>query len=251
MPATFTRYPVDVERKDTGKGGKPPVDRRPTGGGGGGGDDDWEHRSSSRRGPRELLTRYRMAMLYGLALDLTSFVVLGGAFLIRQSANRLATNLHYTSVWHSLPIPPIVWINTALLLLSGITMELARKPFFSEAEIMEEWLGLGRPALRRSMPWLLLTLLLGSLFLAGQWMAWTQLAAQGIRFESTPDSQIFYLVTQLHALHLLVGILALVGTVGSMFFIKRVAWRQVAIDCAAWYWYAMSVFWLLFFALLV
>lgn len=250
MPTTFTRYPVDIEKRDTGMGGKPPVDRRPTGGGGGG-DDNWEHRSSSRRGPRELLSRYRMVLLYGLATDLALFAALAGTFLVREGATGLDPALHDPAVWSQLAIPPIVWINTALLLLSVLTMELARRPFFSEVEIMEEWLGLGRPALRRSMPWLLATMALGGLFLAGQWMAWTQLSSQGILARTTVNSRFFYVMTQLHALHLLLGIAALMGTIGSMFVIKRVMWRQVAIDCAAWYWYTMSALWLVLFGLLL
>jgi cytochrome c oxidase subunit 3 len=55
----------------------------------------------------------------------------------------------------------------------------------------------------------------------------------------------------MHALHLLLGMIAMVGAVGSMFFIKRVMWRQVAIDCAAWYWYTMSALWLLLFTVLL
>ena len=66
MPATFTRHPVEIERKDTGIGGKPPLDRRPTGGGGDG--DNWENRPSGRRGPRELLGRYRLGVLFALVL---------------------------------------------------------------------------------------------------------------------------------------------------------------------------------------
>lgn len=190
-------------------------------------------------------------MMYGLAGDLALFAILVGAFLARESTGRFNESLHYPAIWHQLAVPPIVWINTALLLLSGVTMELARRPFFSEVEIMEEWLGMGRPALRRSMPWLAATVILGGLFLAGQWTAWKQLASQGIWAGSTPNSHLFYLITQVHALHLLIGIVALVGTVGSMFFIKRVLWRQVAIDCAAWYWYAMSALWLLLFGVLL
>ena len=56
MPATFTHSPAETERKEPGIGGKPPLDRRPTGGGGGGGDDDRQH---DRRGPRELLHKIR------------------------------------------------------------------------------------------------------------------------------------------------------------------------------------------------
>ncbi len=248
MPATFTRYPIDVERKDTGMGGKPPVDRRSTGGGGGG-DDNWEHRSSSRREPWVLLSRYRRFLLYGLAGDVMLFVALVGSFLVREGAGQL--NSAHAAAWHALTMPPIVWVNTALLLVSVATMELARRPFFSEVEIMEEWLGMGRPALRRSLPWLALTLILGGLFLAGQWLAWTQLGAQGIWAGTTPNSRFFYLITQMHALHLLLGMIATIGAVGSMFFIKRVMWRQVAIDCAAWYWYTMSMLWLLLFGVLL
>jgi cytochrome c oxidase subunit 3 len=248
MPATFTRYPIDVERKDTGMGGKPPVDRRFTGGGGGG-DDNWEHRSPSHREPWTLLARSRRFLLYGLAGDVVVFVSLVGSFLVREGAGQL--NSAPSAPWHTLAMPPVVWVNTALLLLSIATMELARRPFFSEVEIMEEWLGMGRPALRRSLPWLASTLILGGLFLAGQWLALVQLGAQGIWAGTTPNSHFFYLITQVHALHLLLGMVAMVGAVGSMFFIKRVLWRQVAIDCAAWYWYTMSVLWLLLFSLLL
>ena len=249
MPATFTRFPIDIERKDTGMGGKPPVDRRPTGGGGGG-DDNWEHRSSSRWEPGELLRRYRRVLFSVLGCDALLFVVLVGSYLVREGAGQMNTAMH-AATWQALTIPPIVWLNTALLLLSVVTMELARRPFFSEVEIMEEWLGLGRPALRRSMPWLVATIILGGLFLAGQWLAWAQLGIRSIWTGTTSNGHFFFLITRVHALHLLLGMAAMVGAVGSMFFIKRVLWRQVVIDCAAWYWYTMIAIWLMLFAVLL
>lgn len=250
MPATYTRHPVDIEHNDIGMGGKPPVDRRPTGGGGGG-DDNWGHRSPNRRGPHALLTRYRITLLYVLAVDVALFAALAGTFLAQEGAGTLSQGLHAPNMWPQLSVPPILWINTALLLLSAITMEMARRPFFSETEIMEEWLGLGRPALRRSLPWLVATVILGGLFLTGQWMAWTQFGAEGFRPGATVNSRFFYVITEVHALHILLGVAALAGTVVSMFFIKRVMWRQVAIDCAAWYWYVMSALWVVLFALLL
>ncbi len=51
MPSIFTPIPPEIERKAPGTGGKPPVDRRPTGGGGGGGDDDWKARGGGRARP--------------------------------------------------------------------------------------------------------------------------------------------------------------------------------------------------------
>ncbi|HEX4066224.1 MAG TPA: cytochrome c oxidase subunit 3 [Acidobacteriaceae bacterium] len=249
MPATFTRHQVETERKDTGYGGKPPLDRRPTGGGGG--DENWDSRPSGRRGPRELLMRYRLAVLSGLAGDFVFFAVLVSAFFVRQTSGHIDPADAFVSDWHPLSVPPILWINTAILLLSTITIETARRQLFHEIDIMEEWLGLGRPAVRRAAPWLIATIVLGTAFLAGQWIAWKQLAQQGMFFSSNPNSHFFYLVTGTHAVHLFLGIGALLFAFVAMFRLKKVELRQIAVDCTAWYWHAMSVFWAFLFVLLV
>lgn len=248
MPATFTRHQIETERKDTGFGGKPPLDRRPTGGGGG--DENWDSRPSGRRGPRELLMRYRLGLLSGLAGDFVFFAVLVSAFFVRQSAGHIDASENYVSDWHPLSIPPILWINTAILLLSSVTMETARRQLFHEIDIMEEWLGLGRPAVRRAAPWLLATIVLGGLFLAGQWIAWQQLAQQGLFFSTNPNSHFFYLVTGTHGFHLLLGVAALLFAFGAMFRFRKVEMRQIAVDCTAWYWHAMGLFWIFIFILL-
>lgn len=249
MPATFTRHQVETERRDTGFGGKPPLDRRPTGGGGG--DDNWDSRPSGRRGPRELLMRYRLAVLSGLAGDFVFFAVLVSAFFVHPSAGHIDASENFVSDWHPLAVPPILWLNTAILLLSTVTMEVARRQLFHEIDIMEEWLGLGRPAVRRAAPWLIATIVLGGLFLTGQWIAWEQLAQQGLFFSTNPNSHFFYLVTATHGLHLILGIGALLFALVAMFRLKRVELRQIAVDCTSWYWHVMGLFWIFLFVLLV
>jgi len=248
MPATFTRHTVETERREPGFGGKPPLDRRPTGGGGG--DENWDSGHSRRNGPRETLIRYRMAVLSGLAGDFVFFAVLVSAFFVRQSSGHIDPSENFVSDWHPLAAPPILWINTAILLLSTLTMEIARRHLFREIDIMEEWLGLGRPAVRRAAPWLIVTILLGGLFLTGQWIAWQQLAQQGLFFATDPNSHFFYLVTGTHAVHLFLGLGALVFALVAMFRFKRVEMRQIAVDCTAWYWHAMGLFWLFLFGLI-
>jgi cytochrome c oxidase subunit 3 len=248
MPATFTRHTVETERKDPGIGGKPPLDRRPTGGGGG--DENWDPHHSRRHGPREQLIRYRMAVFSILAADLVFFAVLVSAFFVRQSAIHISPSDNIVSDWHPLSAPPILWINTAILLLSALTIEISRRQLFHEIDIMEEWLGLGRPAVRRAAPWLIATIVLGIGFLAGQWIAWHQLAQQGFLFTSNPNSYFFYLVTGTHAVHLFLGLGALAFALVAMFRIKRVEMRQIAVDCTAWYWHAMGLFWLFLFVLI-
>ena len=105
--------------------------------------------------------------------------------------------------------------------------------------------------MRRAAPWLIATIGLGGLFLAGQWMAWRQLAQQGLYFATDPNSYFFYLVTGVHAAHLFLGLGALVFALVAMFRLRRVEMRQIAVDCTAWYWHAMGVFWLFLFGLIV
>lgn len=251
MPSIFTPSPAETERKDPGTGGKPPVDRRPTGGGGGGGDDDWK---PHRRGPRELLNRTRAFVFCALAGDMMFFVVLVALFYARQTGTHMdARTLRQVGDWHPILLPPILFLNTAVLALSSLTMEVARRHIFREIDVLEEWLGLGTPALRRTRPWLGATLALGLMFLAGQAMAWKQLTAQGFAFDqtATPASYFFYLITGLHAAHLGLGILALLLCIGALGWSKRVESRQIAVDATAWYWHTMGFAWLVLFAVLV
>ncbi len=251
MPSTFTHNPAETERKEPGIGGKPPVSRRPTGGGGGGGDDDWKN---ERRGPRELLNKVRFFVFLALSADMIFFVVLVIIFYARQSGMRLNPISHeQIGDWHPIDLPPILFLNSAVLLLSSLTMEWARRHIFRELDVLEEWLGLGKPALRRALPWLAATLVLGGLFLAGQVAAWEQLTAQGFAFDrfSTPASYFFYVITGLHAAHLLLGVAGLLVCLSTLAWFKRVEYRQVAVDTTAWYWHAMGLAWLLLFAVLI
>ncbi|HUA91383.1 MAG TPA: cytochrome c oxidase subunit 3 [Terracidiphilus sp.] len=251
MPSIFTPIPAETEHKSPGIGGKPPVDRRPTGGGGGGGDDDWRN---AHRGPRELLHRVRAFVFCGLAGDMMFFVVLVVLFYARQTSTHLDPGtLRQIGDWHPVLLPPILFLNTAALLLSSLTMEMARRHIFREIDVLEEWLGLGRPALNRTLPWIAGTLVLGALFLAGQLVAWKQLTVQGFTFDrwSTPASYFFYVITGLHAAHLVLGVLALVFCLCGLTLLKRVDYRQVAVDATAWFWHTMGLAWVLLFAVLL
>jgi cytochrome c oxidase subunit 3 len=250
MPATFTPRPqIEIERKDPGFGGKPPVDKRPTGGGGEG--DSGDDRFHRGRGPRELLQRYRLGLLFMLAGDLMFFVAIVSAFFVRQTSGHFDPRGNYTTDWRPMLLPTVLWANTAILLSSSITVEFARRHLFSEMDVLEEWLGLGRPAARRALPWLIATLALGMAFLAGQWFAWNQLEVQGVFFASNPNSYFFYLITGSHALHLIVGLLGLSAAIFGLYRLKRIEMRQILVDCAAWYWHTMGAFWVFLFVLLV
>lgn len=254
MPTTIT--PTHVEQKprrhvddhDHGSGRRPPTDKRT---GGGGDSDNWGDRSNGRRGPRERLARYRMGIFFALASDLMFFVAIVSTFFVSQSTGHFDAYNNYVNEWLPTVIPPILWLNTAVLILSSITMEYARRHMFREVDVMDEWLGLGKPITRRAIPWVAATVVLGLLFLVGQWIAWTQLAMQHVFFRSNPSSHFFYLITGVHGIHLLLGIFGLIAALVGLYISRSLETRQIMVDVASWYWHSMGIFWIFLFVLLV
>lgn len=243
------RPPRRVDEGDTGGGRLPPVDPKHTGGGGEG--DNWNNRPVGSRGPRERLQRYRLGLFFALGGDLMFFIAIVSAFFVTKHSGHFDAYNRWINPWLPIEIPSILWINTSVLLLSSITIEVARRGIFREMDVLEEWLGLGRPTRKRVLPWLIASILFGGLFLWGQYVAWKQLALQRIFFAGNPSSRFFYLITGIHGIHLLLGLMMLIAAVVGMKTVRLIESRQILIDCAAWYWHSMGVLWLFLFGLLV
>jgi cytochrome c oxidase subunit III len=171
-------------------------------------------------------------MWVGLASIAMMFTSLSSAYIVRYATG---------NDWIPLAIPRVMFVSTALILLSSVTLELARRK------------------LKRSLQdayarYLLITVLLGLAFLAGQLFSWRQLARQGIYLSSHPHSSFFYLLTGAHAVHLLGGLLAL--SLLSLHSRRRVtepilvAKRQAKADAATIYWHFMDGLWIYLFLLL-
>jgi len=254
MPATITPNRVEPDRRhrvedhDNGHGRRPPTDKRT---GGGGDNDNWGDRSRGNRGPQERLRRYRMGIFFALASDLMFFVAIVSTFFVNQSTGHINAYNQYVNEWVPTAVPRLLWYNTVILLLSTVTMEMARRQMFRENDVMDEWLGLGKPITRRTLPWLAATILLGLAFLAGQWAAWRQLAARHIFFKTNQSSHFFYLITGVHAVHLFLGIAALLVALTGLYVSRQLETRQILVDSAAWFWHAMGILWIFLFVLLV
>ncbi|ADW68554.1 cytochrome c oxidase subunit 3 [Granulicella tundricola] len=252
MPAVIT--PNEIERKrrdledgDHGGGRRPPTDKRT---GGGGDPDNWNDRRRGRRSPRERLDRYRLGLFFALSAVFMFFVAIVSVFFVSQGSGHFDANARFINEWLPTAIPPLLWLNTLVLVLSSITVEVARRHMFREMDVMDEWLGLGKPTSRRAMPWLVATVVLGCVFLVGQVVAWRQLGAEHVFYNSNPSSHSFFLITGIHGFHLVVGVLALFAALLGLGLSKVVENRQIMVDCAAWYWHSMGILWLGLFALL-
>lgn len=115
--------------------------------------------------------------------------------------------------WERLELPGILWINTIVLVLSSVAAEAARR---------------GR---RKALP---LAILLGVLFLGGQAAAWGDLRARGLFLPTSPYAAFFYLLTAVHAVHVVGALVAL-----------RVAFtRPRLLGLAVGFWHFMGAIWL-------
>ena len=138
--------------------------------------------------------------------------------------------------WTHLVLPPILYANTMMLLLGSLTLVMASR-------VVNAHVLLDSHAVKTVMVWLIATLVLGSLFIAGQYEAWRQLAAQGLFLSTNPNSSFFYVFTGMHILHLLGGIAALVYLIGQLAG-SHTTFRRAAFQNTAIYWHFMGVLWL-------
>ena len=155
----------------------------------------------------------------GIATICMSFAALTSAMVVRQSA---------APDWRHFQLPPILYVNTLILLASSFALESGRRR--SSAHLVRVTLGLG------------------VLFVAGQVMAWRQLAAQGLFLATSPSSAFFYVFTALHSLHVLGGLAGLLYVLRRLPDTAGVA--PTALGAAALYWHFMGILWLYLLAIL-
>jgi cytochrome c oxidase subunit 3 len=179
------------------------------------------------------------------------FVSYSSAYVVRQGLPTLDPSTGaLVRDWLPLQLPTFLLVNTLVLMLSTLTMELARRQavrlaFFAGKESHHKT----RTEMDR-MPWLGLTAILGLSFLAGQWLVWRELAARGFYVATSPSSSFFYLLTGMHGIHLLGGILALLAAGAASLLRKSAASTAVVVDATAWYWHFMTVLWVYILCLL-
>ena len=210
----------------------------------------------SNQGVSDFATRLRRSRL-GLIVALTAvvmiFVSYSSAYVVRQGLPtldpRTGTLVHD---WLPLQLPNFLLVNTFVLLVSTLAMELARRQALRDA--LQASSNPLHPLTRGppdEIPWLGLTAVLGLCFLAGQWLVWRELGARGFYLSTSPSSSFFYVLTGTHGVHLLGGIVALLAaSAASLFFRQSATARGILVDVTAWYWHFMTFLWVYLLCLL-
>jgi len=228
-----------------GRSGKPPLS------GSGGGDDSGKNGSSPDYIHR--LRRARLGLFVLMVPIAMLFVSFTSAYVVRKGLPSLNQNTNQLRTdWIPVDLPiQLLGVNTALLLASSVTIELARRKIARQVALapVESIPGVvvGR---ERTSLWLGLTVLLGAGFLIGQWLAWGELKNRGFYVASNPSSSFVYLLTATHAIHLIGGILALLYAGATSLLKKTLESRRIVIEIAGWYWHFMAALWIYVFALM-
>ena len=219
MPTVIVTDEIEIigPGRGRGRGG----DRKPPGGDGGGGGND-----GGAGGSAVPQRTYITGMTVALGGILMFFMALVSAYIVRKGTS---------NDWRPLEVPRILWVNTAVLILSSFTLNFSRKRFLQG----------DKSAFRH---WWLVTCALGFLFLVGQVVAWRQLANAGVFLATNPSSSFFYVFTAAHGLHLLGGVLALFWV--AVLPMRRLT-QSTATTVAAMYWHFMDGLWVFIFLLLL
>lgn len=232
-------------------------DPRVFGGGGagiptnpGGGGDGRGRGGSPDYGDR--LRRARLGLAVGITPVIMLFVSFTSAYIVRQGLPILDAQDKYVHDWLPVNLPwLLLFVNTCVLIVSSVTMELARRHITREAALAPvksiPGVSLGN---EKTFPWLGLTVFLGLAFLVGQYMAWMELEARGFFLATSASSSFVYLLTGMHAIHLAGGVIALLYAGITALRHKPVEARRIVVDITAWYWHFMAVLWIYIFALL-
>lgn len=140
--------------------------------------------------------------------------------------------------WRPLREPSLLWFNTALLIVSSLALQWARVS-----------------ADRGQFSGLKFGLLIAGAatlaFLAGQYVTWQQLIALGYFASSNPANAFYYLLTGLHGLHILGGLVVWGMTTNKLMRGGQVDEVRASVELCAIYWHFLLLVWLVLFGLLL
>jgi cytochrome c oxidase subunit 3 len=160
--------------------------------------------------------------------------VVGSLFALFISAYSMRMNM---VDWRALPMPRLLWFNTAVLFLSSVALQWAHMA-----------------ARRNDVDGVIVGLCAGGVsavtFLIGQLLAWRELSVAGYFLASNPANSFFYLITAVHGLHLMGGLVALGRTTAKVWHGVALTQVRLSVELCAIYWHFLLLVWLVLLGLL-
>ena len=140
--------------------------------------------------------------------------------------------------WRPTPKPTLLWVSTGILMLSSAALQLART-------------NTDRGDSRGARMALLAAGGAAIGFMVSQLLAWGQLGKAGYFLTSNPASSFFYLITAIHGLHVLGGVVALGRNIVRAWQGRDLVRLRLGLELCSLYWDFLLLMWLVLFALLL
>lgn len=194
----------------------------------------WETAGAPAPASEEKLPPARIGLWVFLGVLTSLFALFISAYYMRMGHGHGAVH-----DWRTVSEPPVLWVNTLLLILGSVAMQWGRAR-------------LARGEIARARDGLLLGGLLTLAFLGGQLFAWRELRTDALFTLRSPAAAFFYLLTAVHGLHLCGGLLVWARTLLRM---RRKDAEAVdvrmSVELCTVYWHYLLFVWLALFALLL
>lgn len=171
---------------------------------------------------RNKIHPYQFALWVGLGTIIMMFVALTSAYMVRRAAGN----------WYEFRLPNIFLVNTVVILLSSWTIHASFNAFKQ-----------GREKLYKGL--MLATAGLGVAFVILQYQGWVALNAMGATFTINPSSSFVYVISGLHAAHVLGGITVLGVALTHAFVLpfRPTERRQLRFRLTVQYWHFVDLLW--------
>jgi len=171
---------------------------------------------------RSKLHSKKFALLVGCASIVMMFVAFTSAYIVRQAAGN----------WLEFTLPTAFYASTAVILLSSITLHASYAAFKRR-----------QTQLYRSL--LLGSLVLGITFVILQYQGWQALTAIGVELTTNPSGSFVYVISGLHAAHVLGGIAALIVAAIHAYALSHQVTpaRKLRFELTLIYWHFVDVLW--------
>ncbi len=169
--------------------------------------------------------RFLMYLYIGTVIMI--FAALTSAYLVRQAEGN----------WRVFEMPAVFYFSTVVIAVSSVTMHravmAARK---------------NEMGMLKAMLWI--TSLLGILFLVSQFIGYQDLVANGVYLVGNPSESFFYVITGVHALHLVGAMIALFIMVIKALMLRIHAENYLGLELTAIFWHALDLLWIYLFLFL-
>ena len=180
---------------------------------------------------RKRIHPHKFSLWVGMASILMMFAGFTSAYIVKRNDG---------NNWLEFTLPPVFWYSTAVILSSSLTIYLAGKAFKDRNMVRYKSL-------------VTLTAFLGVLFTILQWTGFQYMQRRGVKIigsNSNPAGSFLGVITGVHMLHVLGGVVVLIVMFVRAFNSNKKSYSSVPIEVASTYWHFVDAIWIYLFVFL-